>query len=358
MNDHLIPVAPQLPALTAVNPTAVTITAAMTAAGQAANDAAAQRLFADYRSRRADNTLKTQAAALASFAHFLAAAGLPVDGAALRDDPAAWQGVTWGMVEAFTKWLLTQGYSVATVNNRLTAVKVYAKLAAKAGAIPADAYQLIKAVGGYGRQEAKRLNERRPVARIGDKKADHVPLSPDQARRLKAAGGDNDQGRRDRLLFCLLLDHGLRVGEVAQLTAADFNLKQGELRFYRPKVDKRQIHKLTADTMRAARAYFDIYPASQALNGRLLLGSRKNGLLTAAAMSERAICKRVNWLGQQIGVDGLSPHDCRHFWATDAARNGTDPFRLQEAGGWSSLAMPRRYVEAARIANEGVKLSL
>jgi hypothetical protein len=29
---------------------------------------------------------------------------------------------------------------------------------------------------------------------------------------------------------------------------------------------------------------------------------------------------------------------------------------LQEAGGWSSLAMPRRYVEENEIANEGVRL--
>jgi hypothetical protein len=27
---------------------------------------------------------------------------------------------------------------------------------------------------------------------------------------------------------------------------------------------------------------------------------------------------------------------------------------LQEAGGWSSLAMPRRYVEESEIANEGM----
>jgi hypothetical protein len=39
-----------------------------------------------------------------------------------------------------------------------------------------------------------------------------------------------------------------------------------------------------------------------------------------------------------------------------AARNGTDPFALQEAGGWNSLTMPCRYVEAANLANEGVKL--
>jgi len=95
-----------------------------------------------------------------------------------------------------------------------------------------------------------------------------------------------------------------------------------------------------------------------AAEGRVLLSSRKNGRLTPNPMSVRAMQKRVAYLGErELGLSGLSPHDCRHYWATDAARNGTDPFRLHEAGGWSSLAMPRRYVEAAAVANLGVKLS-
>jgi len=49
----------------------------------------------------------------------------------------------------------------------------------------------------------------------------------------------------------------------------------------------------------------------------------------------------------------LSAHDCRHYWATFWAKR-VDVLRLQEAGGWNSLAMPRRYVEDARIANEGM----
>ena len=57
-----------------------------------------------------------------------------------------------------------------------------------------------------------------------------------------------------------------------------------------------------------------------------------------------------------IGIEGLSAHDCRHYWATQAARNGTPIDRLQDAGGWSSVAMPMRYIEKAKIANDGVKL--
>jgi integrase len=49
-------------------------------------------------------------------------------------------------------------------------------------------------------------------------------------------------------------------------------------------------------------------------------------------------------------------HDLRHTWATCAARNATPLDRLQDAGGWSSTAMRLRYVEATKVANEGVRV--
>ncbi len=85
----------------------------------------------------------------------------------------------------------------------------------------------------------------------------------------------------------------------------------------------------------------------------LLRGSRKDGALTNAGMSERSITDRVRVLGEQDGLEGLSAHDCRHYWATYWVRK-VDVLRLQEAGGWNSLAMPRRYVEESKIANDGM----
>ena len=150
----------------------------------------------------------------------------------------------------------------------------------------------------------------------------------------------------------LIADHGLRCGEVAGLLVTAFDLRTGVFVFHRPKVNKVQTHRITADATRAAATYLliDAPPI-----GRLLLGSRKDGALSGG-MSERAINGRVSVLGAAVSVVGLSPHDCQHFWATRAARMGTDPFALQDAGGWNSLAMPRRYIDSAKIANEGVKL--
>ncbi|MCB9160015.1 MAG: tyrosine-type recombinase/integrase [Caldilineaceae bacterium] len=325
-------------------------------AGQVANDYAAAAVFLDYTSRKALNTLRAQQSDLATFAQFLVEAGAVnanFDPASLQEQPAVWRGVTWGLVDAYVKWMLNQGYAIGTVNRKLSTVKVYAKLATKAGAIDPAELAMIRNVGGYSRREGKRVDRRRDQTRVSSKKPDHITLTPEQAAQLKAQP-DTPQGRRDALMMCLLLDHGLRVGEVAGLKTADVDLARATIRFFRPKVDKEQTHRLSAATQRALTRWLNHGEAPA--GGPLLRGSLKSGELSTPGMTTRAITARVKVLGEQIGIVGLSAHDCRHYWATQAARNGTDAFVLRDAGGWNSLAMPGRYVEDSSVANEGVKL--
>jgi integrase len=357
-------------------------------AGESANRAAADYLFADYRQRRAKKTLRTQTAALLLWVQYLAEVGaagellvdarrwawshfdeetlsdlttyaesqqtpLPIIYAAhyCQHRPAAWRGVTWGLVEGFVKWLLNQGYSLASVNNRLSAVKVYARLAAKAGVIPPTEHALIGEVRGYGRTEGKRVDEVRSKVRVGNKKKEAIVLTAVQARQLKTQHPPTPQGVRDRLLIGLLLDLGLRSSEVAALTVEDL-AEPGYLTVYRQKTDTTDRMELTAD-LRAALADYESYIRA---NGKLLRGSRKNGKLTNQVMSVRAIGGRVKILGRDIlGLWELSPHDLRHTWATRAAKE-SNPFVLRDAGGWTNMQTPGRYVERAQVVNEGIRL--
>jgi integrase len=160
----------------------------------------------------------------------------------------------------------------------------------------------------------------------------------------------------------LLLEHGLRVGEIAILTRQAFDLKAGTLSIYRPKVDIHQTHTLTGNTRRAAKAYLEndapadgsIWVATCKGTGKIAKDKKtgKDKQLSVASAT-RALTKRVELLGRHAGVEGLSAHDGRHYWATYEARNGTAMDRLKQAGGWSSLAMPNRYIIDAQIANEG-----
>lgn len=321
-------------------------------AGYYANQAAAKNRFSDYHMRRAAQTLRRQHSDLSLFREFLHTINLNVDDLFLY--PESWCGITWGLVEAFINWELMTGYAITSINVRLSTIKAYSRLAMQAGTLSPQEFALIRSINNYTHKEQRRIDQKRSKIRIGSKKAETISININQARELKNQP-NTPQGRRDSLMMCLLLDHGLRVGELAALKVENIDIIRGIMRFFRPKVGKEQTHKLSNDTIKAIQLYIDFFDIPP--SGPLLRRSKKDSSLTEAGMTERAITQRVNCLGKKLGISGLSAHDCRHYWATTAARHGTDPFSLQEAGGWASLAMPRRYVQVNDIANEGVILN-
>lgn len=328
---------------------------AIVAAGKVANHYAKEGVFAEYLRLKSDNTLRAQLADLAAWSEYLcdatAGADCP-DAETLQTDPSAWRGVVFGLVKGFREWMLRKGFAVGTVNRRLSTVKVYCGLACQAGVLDSIELALVQSIHGFSNKDAKRVDERRDQTRTGAKKATNVSITYEQAQALKTQP-DTPQGRRDAVVMALLLDHGLRVGELVLLQVQDFDLNEGKFKFYRPKVDKVQTHQLTADSARVVSAWLATDAPAM---GPLLRGSRKGGELTGPGMTEGSVNVRVRVLGKAAGLEGLSPHDCRHYWATRAANQGTDAFALRDAGGWNSLSMPSRYVEAAVIANARVKL--
>jgi len=320
---------------------------------QTANEVARRYQFYEYQQRRSFQTLRRQKAGLALFEEYLHYCGMKIE-LSLFEDPQDWSNISWGLVEGFLKWQLKEGYAIQSINVRLSTVKTYAKLSMKSGSVTPEVYAQINAIVGYTHKEGIRIDEKRLQNRVGFKKSQPVVINAAQAGWMKDQP-DTPQGRRDRLMMCLFLDHGLRVGEVAPLLGNSVQFAERLLVFYRPKVSKVQKHRLSDDTVHAidlCRLHGEIEPGTP-----LLRQSLRNKQLSANGMSERGITHRVKVLGEQVGLDSLSAHDCRHFWATTAAKNGTDPFVLQEAGGWSSLAMPRRYIEENDIANDGIKLN-
>jgi site-specific recombinase XerC len=180
--------------------------AALSQAGAAADRAASSALFAEYCRQLAARTRSAHDQDLARCALYLADIGVAVG--ALAVEPAAWAGFTWGLVEGFKRWMLREGYALATLNRTLATIKSYTRLAAQAGALSAEQAALIAAVKGYGRKQGRNLDADRATTRRGAKKPQAVRLSLAHARALKEQPGDTPQGRRDALLLCLLLDHG------------------------------------------------------------------------------------------------------------------------------------------------------
>lgn len=264
-------------------------------AGQLANEMAGRTLFQRYLSEKAPNTVKRHARDLELFAEYLLDLGIPLEsGADFQTNPAAWRGVSWGIVEGYVHWLLREGYAIASVNARLSTVRTYAQLAVKAGTIERQEGLLIQSVKGFSRQGGLNVDEQRAQTRIDSvayaykpagrrrrvvverqstKKARPTLLDEATAAALKQVRSESPQGYRDALLMCLLLDHGLRASEAALLKASDVDLASGRLRFYRPKVKGTEhewtTHALTPDTLAVATLFIShLYPPPCAPTGR------------------------------------------------------------------------------------------
>ena len=285
-----------------------------------------------------DETIRRQKTDLLTFARFLASIGTQAGD--FYNDLYAWQGIRAGLLEAFIEWQKLQGYSIGTINVRLATLKAYCHLAYEVGILDIDTHTHIQGVKGIQRKQARNIDARRPVYRVGYKKAQAVEIPIELLSALKHPA-TGFLAKRDALLMCLLLDHGLRVGEIAILKRNAIALRSRLLTFYRPKVDEPQTDRMTDDTLAAARAYLATLPAKQ------------ESLFDLAIIS---IQERVRTLGELADIHGLSPHDCRHSWATRAASHGTPLDRLRQAGGWSNIQTPLRYIRDSAIANEGVIL--
>ncbi len=348
---------------------------ALALASQAANRSAASYLLEDYRRSKAANTLIRHACDLARFARFLTEVGQETErheaqlgagllaaadrmahfAAGLSDlqtplDPEAWRGVAWGLVAKFKEWLLDKGFAVATINKSIGTVRIYAEKVTQAGVIDKGELLMIRTISGYKSGEGRRVDEKRERTRRGHKKATAVLPTISQAEMMKGEQPDTPQGRRDALLMCLLLDHGLRASEVVVLTVESIDLEAEELYIFRTKTNSSGTHKLTRDTLAAARRYYEKDAPEE---GLLLRGSRKGraGQLTIARMgTTRAITARVRRLAKRVGVKRMSAHDCRHYAATYLSKEKKKGVNeLMDIFGWDSPAMATGYVERAQV---------
>ncbi len=85
-------------------------------------------------------------------------------------------------------------------------------------------------------------------------------------------------------------------------------------------------------------------------------GSNKSGKLLETGMSERAINKRIQEIGERFGVANLSPHDLRHTAETEVIKHNPID-KMMRHFGWNSPAMAIRYAEKSIIGNEGIVIT-
>lgn len=317
-------------------------------------------VLAEYLDGLTDNSKAAIKTDLRHFTNFLQATTAiddTIDYQVFQNNPQAWAFVNHALVNLFKRYQLQQGFAIGSINRKLSTIRTYAELAFQAGVIDATTKDLIKLVGNIRAKEGRNLDANRQGAtridRAGAKKADSVTISPEHAKLLKTAHPNTAQGRKDRLLMCLLLDLGLRASEVVDLQVEDVDMFTETIKVYRVKTDSHSTLKMTYDVRQALKGY------DMPVSGKLL------------ETSTRSLTQRVCDLGVKYGYyteevteDGryksgnavkkrgtLSAHDCRHYLATKLSREGLGVHQLMEAMGWSALSTAQRYIEQSAIAN-------
>ncbi len=334
-------------------------------AGLLADAAVQTDTFADDHATRSENTRVAQRDTLRLFSTYLAHLGVVRTPEDLDQDAEAWRGLSKGLVLSFRTWLLEQGYAIGTLNQRLSILRQYARLAHQAGAIADEPYELLMTVKGVSQKTGRNVDRERTRAgkrtRKSTKKATPTSVTTSQALQLKTqtthptrarcSGQDQALDQRDQLLMGLFIEHALRISEVVGLDLQHIDLDAGTLTVYREKTDETQVHQLKRHTRLAAQEYLARLQQQGRTSGPLFVGYQ------GKRITRYGLYDQVRLLGEQLGIDHLSPHDLRHYWTYDALAHGTPIDQVQSGGNWKSPTMVLTYAQRRGIANEGVRIT-
>lgn len=141
---------------------------------------------------------------------------------------------------------------------------------------------------------------------------------------------------RDISILLILLDTGLRVGELSRLQKRDINLDTGEI----------VVKPFGSGTKSRARTVYLGKSGRRAL-WKFMAGNEVAADELVFQMETNSIRWLLRRLGERAGIKDVHPHRFRHTFAIEFLRNGGDVFSLQRLLGHSSLEMVRRYLTLA-----------
>ena len=169
------------------------------------------------------------------------------------------------------------------------------------------------------------------------------PLSDEEIRAvLGTFNHKNPCDARNQAIVMILLDTGIRIGELISLKLSDLHLEQGFFKVM-GKGQKERIVPIGNNAQRALQKYLYRYRPNPAN------ASTENVFLSihGEPLTDNSMKLVFARLAQESKVQRLHAHLCRHTFATRFLVNGGDIFSLQQILGHSTLEMVRRYVSLA-----------
>ena len=276
-------------------------------------------------------------------------------------DVDQWTGVTADMLKEYNAFLLYEvGMRTTTANQILYILKKFSRIAYDADAITINEMTRIEHIKGLTASKSENVDAGRQTAgkatAISDRhnvNGNVTHLTKKQVNLLKFGHGEDLAGRRDALLFNLLLDFGLRISDAVALTADNVDMVEHMVTVKTMKTSTELKLRMTQDIFDAFTAYFELFqPASGA---SIWTGVNKHGT-ASGTFGKHSAQMRITAVADALGIPNLSAHDLRHAWTDRAIAGGSDLVSVQQAGGWKSIQMVSRYASKKAVSNEGVTL--
>lgn len=148
--------------------------------------------------------------------------------------------------------------------------------------------------------------------------------------------------RRDVAIILTLLDTGIRVAELCNLTVKDYQSDTGRLHIRHGKGNKSR-HVFAG--LRAQKGIWRYLLERDRVRPADALFASK----TENAMERNNVRHTLSIIGNNAGVEGVHPHRFRHTFAVEFLRNGGNVFELKKILGHEKLATVEIYLEIASV---------
>ncbi|WP_291578750.1 tyrosine-type recombinase/integrase [Clostridium sp. UBA6640] len=148
-------------------------------------------------------------------------------------------------------------------------------------------------------------------------------------------------GFRDFSAMLLILDCGIRVGEMVQLKINDVDLKQGLINV-RAEVSKTRVSRQLPISPKTCKLLKELVNCAIENKSDFLFQSTYGGQI-----KKQNLILSFRRLGEKVGLKKrCTPYIFRHTFATNAVKAGImELFTLQRIMGHSSLATTRKYIQ-------------
>ena len=213
---------------------------------------------------------------------------------------------------------MERGLKPTTINNRLRAIRTFFNFLYNEGRITKNPVEKLKLV-----------REKREIVDTFSNEQIRLLLAQPDLRTFT--------GQRDFTIMLIMLETGVRIRELCDVTVNDVNLKDGLIMVSGKNFKQRNL-PIQNKTKQQLNRYMQLRGE---LETEALLVTIDNTPLTT-----RQVQQRINDYGKRAGIKNVrvSPHTFRHTFARLSIVNGCDAFTLKHILGHSTFEMTNRYV--------------